>query len=213
MGVPGRDGGWQLGEMTPSATSLYKRLGGYHAIAAVVDDFVPRLATDAQLGKYFVGASKDSQGRIRQHLVDQVCAATGGPCLYLAGPMEAVHAGLGITESDWQVAVKLLVASLDKFKVPTKEKDELLGAISALKGDIVESREGVVGERTFVGLEPAETCLDRRQEIDGIEVAPEILPRPHLVEQMIQHRDAVGRWPCRSKNDRVTSTQNRVSVS
>ncbi len=125
-------------QMTPSATSLYKRLGGYDAIAAVVDDFIPRLATDAQTGKFFVGTSKDSQGRIRQHLVDQICNATGGPCLYLGRTMKAAHAGLGITESDWQIGVKHLVASLDKFKVPAKEKDELLGAVSGLKADIVE---------------------------------------------------------------------------
>jgi hemoglobin len=120
------------------APSLYKRLGGYDAIAAVVDDFIPKLATDAQLGKYFVGASKDSQGRIRQLIVDQICAATGGPCIYIGRSMKAVHAGLGITEAEWQVSVKHLVASLDKFKVPAKEKDELLAAVSGLKADIVE---------------------------------------------------------------------------
>ena len=125
-------------QMTPSPTSLYKRIGGYDAIAAVVDDFIPRLATDAQTGKFFIGTSKDSQGRIRQHLVDQICNATGGPCLYVGRPMKTVHAGLGITEADWQIGVKHLVASLDKFKVPAKEKDELLGAVSGLKADIVE---------------------------------------------------------------------------
>jgi hemoglobin len=52
--------------------------------------------------------------------------------------MKTVHAGLGITEAEWQVSVKHLVASLDKFKVPAKEKDELLAAVSGLKADIVE---------------------------------------------------------------------------
>jgi hemoglobin len=122
----------------PQASSLYKRLGGYDAIAAVVDDFIPKLATDPQLGKYFVGASKDSQARIRQLVVDQICAATGGPCVYIGRSMKTVHAGLGITEAEWQVSVKHLVASLDKFKVPAKEKDELLAAVSGLKADIVE---------------------------------------------------------------------------
>jgi hypothetical protein len=36
--------------------------------------------------------------------------------------------------------VKHLVATLDKFKVPAKEKDEVLGAISGLKNDIVEKK-------------------------------------------------------------------------
>ena len=52
--------------------------------------------------------------------------------------MKATHAGLGITENDWQVFVKHLVASLDKYKVPAKEKDDLLAALGGLKKDIVE---------------------------------------------------------------------------
>jgi hemoglobin len=52
--------------------------------------------------------------------------------------MKTAHAGLGITEKDWDVSVKHLVATLDKFSVPAKEKDELLGALGSLKKDIVE---------------------------------------------------------------------------
>jgi hemoglobin len=117
--------------------SLYKRLGGFDALAAVTDDFIGRLATDPQLGRFFVGLSADSKNRVRQHVVDFLCVATGGPCLYLGRDMKTAHTGLNITESDWNVSVKDLVATLDKFKVPEKEKGEVLAAISGLKGDIV----------------------------------------------------------------------------
>jgi len=120
------------------ARSLYARLGGYDAIAAVTDDFVGRLASDPQLTKFFVGHSTDSIHRIRQLVVDQLCAATGGPCFYIGRDMKTSHKGLGISEADWQVAVKLLVASLDKFKVGETEKNEVLGALTKLKSDIVE---------------------------------------------------------------------------
>jgi hemoglobin len=122
----------------PSGASLYKRLGGYDAIAAVSDEFIGRLAADKQLSRFLVGMSADSQKRLRQLVVDQLCQATGGPCLYIGRPMKTVHAGLGITESDWQLTVKHLVASLDKFKVPEKEKNEFLALASSLKPDIVE---------------------------------------------------------------------------
>ena len=62
--------------------SLYERLGGYNAIAAVVDDFVGRLVSDKQFERFFTGHSTDSKKRIRQHIVDQLCAAAGGPCVY-----------------------------------------------------------------------------------------------------------------------------------
>lgn len=119
--------------------SLYKRLGGYDAIAAVTDDFIGRMVADKQLSRFFVvGHSEDSLKRTRQLIVDQLCAATGGPCVYIGRDMKSSHKGLGITEADWKMAVNLLVASLDSFKVPQKEKDELLGAASGLKPDIVE---------------------------------------------------------------------------
>ncbi|MEK6321302.1 MAG: group 1 truncated hemoglobin [Acidobacteriota bacterium] len=121
-----------------SGDSLYKRLGGYDALAAVTDDFIGRLVTDKTLGRFFVGASDNSKMRIRQLVVDQLCAATGGPCLYIGRDMKTVHKGLGITEEDWNIAVKHLVATLTKFKVPENLQKEVAAAVSGLKADIVE---------------------------------------------------------------------------
>jgi hemoglobin len=118
--------------------SLYERVGGYNALAAVVDDFIGRLVTDKRFEKFFAGFSTDSKKRIRQHILDQFCAATGGPCIYLGRDMKTTHGGLGITEADWDAAAKHLVGSLDKFKVPEKEKGELLAFVTSLKKDIVE---------------------------------------------------------------------------
>jgi hemoglobin len=118
--------------------SLYKRLGGYDALAAVTDDFITRLATDKQLGRFFVGASENSKMKIRQLLLDQLCAATGGPCVYIGRDMKTAHKGLGITEDDWNIAVKHLVATMNKFKVGQKEQEEVAAALNKLKGDIVE---------------------------------------------------------------------------
>ena len=121
-----------------SGDSLYKRLGGYDALAAVTDDFIIRLATDKTLGRFFVGASDNSKMRIRQLVLDQLCAATGGPCVYIGRDMKTAHKGLGITGEDWDIAVKHLGATLAKFKVPEKEQKEVVGALSGLKADIVE---------------------------------------------------------------------------
>src|SRR5712691_5631276 len=117
--------------------SLYKRLGGYDALAAVTDDFLGRLSTDAQLKRFFIGHSTESLKQIRGHIVDFLCQATGGACAYHGRDMKTAHTGLGITEDDWTASVKHLTATLDKFKVPEKEKGEVLSAISGLKGDIV----------------------------------------------------------------------------
>lgn len=121
-----------------SGPSLYKRLGGYDAIAAVVDDFLGRAAADKQLSRFLVGLSADSKKRLRQHIVDQLCEATGGPCMYTGRSTKAAHAGLGITESDWQITVNHLSAIMDKLKVPEKEKNDFLALATTLKKDIVE---------------------------------------------------------------------------
>jgi hemoglobin len=120
--------------------SLYHRLGGYDAIAAVTDDFLGKMAKDPQLGRFFVGLSTDTQNKTRQLIVDFICSGTGGPCLYTGRTMKTTHKGLKINESDWEIGVKHLVGTLDKFKVPKKEKDELLSVVSSIKGDIVETR-------------------------------------------------------------------------
>ena len=122
------------------AKTLYQRLGGYDAIAAVVDDFVGRLVSDKQFERFFVGHSTDSKKRIRQHILDQFCAGAGGPCIYTGRTMKASHEGLGITEAEWDAAAKHLVATLDKFKVPEAEKKELLAFVGTQKNDIVEKK-------------------------------------------------------------------------
>jgi hemoglobin len=120
--------------------TLYQRLGGYDAIAAVSDDFIGRLATGKRLSRFVVGLSDDSKKKLRQHLVDFSCNATGGPCIYLGRDMKTVHTGLGIDEADWQEGVDALNATLAKFNVPEHEKGEVVAAVGSLKKDIVEKK-------------------------------------------------------------------------
>ncbi len=121
-----------------SQESLYKRLGGYDAIAAVTDDFVGRLIMNKDMSRFFTGTSDDSKTRIRQHIIDFFCMKTGGPCGYTGRSMKDSHKGLKISENDWNTAAGLLVETLDKFKVPEKEKNEFLGLVIETKSDIVE---------------------------------------------------------------------------
>jgi hemoglobin len=117
--------------------SLYQRLGGYDALAAVTDDFIVRLVNDPKLKRFFGGVSDNSKARIRQLVLDQLCAATGGPCVYIGRDMKTAHKGLGITEDDWQAAVADLVQTLNKFKVGAAEQRDLAAALGTIKADIV----------------------------------------------------------------------------
>ena len=118
--------------------SLYQRLGGYDAIAAVTDEFIGRLASDEQEKRFFIGFSTDSKMRIRQLIVDLICKSTGGPCLYSGRDMKTAHAGAGITKSDWDRTLKIFGEVLNKFKVPDKEQQEIAALLTPLEKDIVE---------------------------------------------------------------------------
>lgn len=117
--------------------SLYHRLGGYDALAAVVDDFLGRMLKDPDIEPFFHNLEPAEVQRVRQMLVDQLCQATGGPCVYVGKDMETVHTGLGITEEDWNQAVGHLTVSLNAFHVPAREQHELLSLVAALKDQIV----------------------------------------------------------------------------
>jgi len=117
--------------------SLYDRLGGKDAISAVVDEFVANVAADTRINAMFANA--DIKG-LKTKLVDQVCEASGGPCKYTGKTMKDAHAGMNIKDADFDAVVEDLVKALDKFKVPEKEKGELLGALGGMKADIVTAK-------------------------------------------------------------------------
>lgn len=120
--------------------SLYDRLGGYEAISAVVEDFAPKLFNDPKIGRFFVGMSDDTKGQFKQKNKNLVCNVTGGPCQVISRSAKQAHAGLGINEDDFNIVVKHLVDTLNKFKVPDAEQKELLAIIGSLKKDIVEKK-------------------------------------------------------------------------
>jgi hemoglobin len=119
---------------TTATPSLYQRLGGKPAITAVVDDFVANVAADSRINERFANTNIP---RLKNMLVEQICEATGGPCKYTGRDMKSAHRGMKITDAEFNALVEDLVKSLDKFKVPAKEKGELLAALGGMKPDIV----------------------------------------------------------------------------
>jgi hemoglobin len=122
--------------------SLYERLGGKKAIAAVVDEFIGRVAADNRINAYFAKTAADKKRlkTFKGNLIDQICMASGGPCKYKGKDMKAAHMGMGISTGDFNALVEDLVGALDKFQVGQHEKDQLLGALGPMQGDIVEKK-------------------------------------------------------------------------
>jgi hemoglobin len=128
------------GSNAPSTASLYARLGGYEAIAAVVDDILAREVKDPIVAPFFKGLEEKDVKRIRQHLVDQVCAAAGGPCFYPGRDMKTVHAEMEITDEAWNAFTGHIDATLKAFKVGERERNELVVIVQSMRGDIVKPK-------------------------------------------------------------------------
>lgn len=119
--------------------SLYERLGGIHAIATVVDDFVERIWVNEVLNanpknKQAMGLPKPALKYLVTELMGQ---ATGGPQKYTGRPLKETHQGLNISEKEWDAMIADLKTTLDKFEVPKKEQEEIFAIVNSTKPDIV----------------------------------------------------------------------------
>jgi hemoglobin len=121
-----------------SEKSLYERLGGYDAIAAVVNDLSVRLGADSQLGRFWKHRGEDTLPREKQLLIDFLCSQTGGSTYYTGRDMKTTHKGMQISESDWSAFLRHLNATLDALQVPQPECEEVVAFIESTRSDIVE---------------------------------------------------------------------------
>ncbi len=118
--------------------SLYERLGGYDGITAFVDDLLPRLKSDAQLGRFWAHRGDDGVAREKQLLIDYLCYNTGGPVYYTGRDMRLSHVGMGISEDDWQVFLGHAGDTMAALQVPDTERDEVVAFVLGLQDEIVE---------------------------------------------------------------------------
>jgi hemoglobin len=136
--------------------SLYERLGGMESITAVVEDFRDRVAKDDRINQKF---AKTDLVRLRKMLIDQVCEAAAGPCTYTGRSMKDAHAGMKVTNGEFDALVQDLVATLNHYNVGKKEQDEILGVLGPLKTDIVEVDSTQVGTPLPSTYEPAPALM------------------------------------------------------
>lgn len=118
--------------------SLYERLGGYDAIAAVANDLLPRLRADPTLGRFWAHRGDDGIAREKQLLIEFLCASAGGPVYYRGRDMTLTHRGMRISEDDWRIFLDHAAATLAKFAVPAAEQRDVVAFVLSLKPQIVE---------------------------------------------------------------------------
>ena len=114
--------------------SIFDSIGGSPAVQTAVDDFYTRVLADPQLAPYFTDVD---MRHLKTHQRAFVAAAIGGPQIYSGRDMAAAHAGLAITDRDFDAVVAHLVATLTGLGVPEETIGQIGGALAPLRGDIV----------------------------------------------------------------------------
>ena len=74
---------------------------------------------------------------LRRLLIEQICAATGGPCTYSGRSMEEAHSGLNLTDADFDAFVDDLVRAMNSTKVPPDLQKQLLGLLGPMRPQVV----------------------------------------------------------------------------
>ncbi len=136
--------------------TFYERHAGIDSLTALVEDFRDRVAADDRINLKF---ARTDLKRLTKMLIDQVCEATGGPCRYNGRSMKEGHAGMKVTKGEFNALVDDLVATLNQFKVPSAEQEELLAILGPLKSDIVEVDSGEVGTPLPDAFQPAPALM------------------------------------------------------
>jgi hemoglobin len=119
---------------TGQDNSLYAKLGGQQKIEQIVDNFIIEIEYSPQIFPYF--AKSDVQ-RFRAKLVEHLCMLTQGPCEYSGDTMKQVHAGMNITEHDFNLAVDLFIQAMVKAEIPHTQQNQVLATMIPTRKDII----------------------------------------------------------------------------
>lgn len=117
-----------------SKPTLFQRLGGIEGTRQLVDVVLVKAHEDDRIGGLFENIDHE---RLRQKLVEQLCQATGGPCVYTGMSMELAHKGLLITDEEFDFFVEDLVAAMNEVGVPPAEQNELAAILLPMRPEVV----------------------------------------------------------------------------
>ena len=118
----------------PADDRLYRALGGEAGIARVVDASLTEIHNDLRINLLF---EKTDLADLRRLLIEQLCAATGGPCKYTGRSMEEAHSGLNLTDADFDAFVEDLVRAMNATKVPADLQKQLLDLLGPMRAEVV----------------------------------------------------------------------------
>ncbi|MDE2304565.1 MAG: group 1 truncated hemoglobin [Gammaproteobacteria bacterium] len=121
--------------VSAASASLYQELGAANGVRAISDALIDRMAHDPVTAPAWKDVRLD---RVKRLLAAQICELAGGPCHYDGDSMHAVHAGLGITEAQFERSVADLQSILRARHIAIGARNRLLRLLAPMRREIVE---------------------------------------------------------------------------
>lgn len=128
-------GGCAAQTANPAANdSLYRALGGKPGIGRIVEGLLINIADDERIVGHFIDTDID---RLYAKLVEQICVESGGPCEYTGDSMEDSHAGMDVTEGDFNALVEDLIVAMNAEGVTVPAQNRLLQRLAPMRESII----------------------------------------------------------------------------
>ncbi len=113
---------------------LYRALGSEAGVARLVDAALARIHADLRINLFF---EHTDLADLRRLLIEQICAASGGPCSYTGRSMEEAHSGMNLSEADFAAFVEDLVAAMDEVRLAAPTQHQVLALFGPMQAQIV----------------------------------------------------------------------------
>jgi len=114
--------------------ALYHTLGEQEGIGRLVDAALKRIHGDLRISIFF---EKTDLPDLRRLFIEQICAASGGPCTYSGRSMEEAHSGMNLTDADFSAFVEDLITAMNDVKIDAATQKTILGVFGPMKPQIV----------------------------------------------------------------------------
>ncbi len=120
---------------------LYTRLGGKGGVYEIVESLWSNIQADKRVNKAFAKTTGDRLDHFKQMLADQICELSGGGCQYSGKSMAEAHAGMKITDTQFDAFVQDLTLALQEKQVSADNQKELLDKLAAMHDEVVASKK------------------------------------------------------------------------
>jgi hemoglobin len=114
--------------------ATYRGLGGQQGVRSIVATLVTLIQADVRIKESF---AETDMKKLALRLEEQFCVLSGGPCVYKGDSMTEVHAGLKVTNAQFNALTEDLQIAMERQGVPSHVQNKLVAKLAPMQRDIV----------------------------------------------------------------------------